>query len=254
MAQRLDGTVALVTGASSGIGEATARELAARGAAVAVAARRADRLKVLAEDITAAGGRALAIEADMTDKEQARHAVERTVAEWGRLDILVNNAGIARLGSLADGKVEDWEQMVTLNVLGQLYCTRAALPHLLRAAEDGPRQVADLVNVASLSGRIARKGAGVYSATKHAVIAFSESLRQEVAGRHVRVSVLEPGAVSTELFRDRSPEVQREHAPEAGRYERLRPEDVADTIGYVVTRPRHVAMNEVLMRPSEQER
>jgi NADP-dependent 3-hydroxy acid dehydrogenase YdfG len=254
MAEALHGTVALVTGASSGIGEATARELAARGAAVAVAARRGDRLKALSEEIAAAGGRSLAIEADMTDEEQARHAVERTVAEWGRLDILVNNAGIARLGSLVDGKVEDWEQMVTLNVLGQLYCTRAALPHLLRAAEDGPRRVADLVNVASLSGRIARKGAGVYSATKHAVIAFSESLRQEVAGRHVRVSVLEPGAVSTELFRDRSSEVQREHAPEAGRFERLRPEDVADTIAYVVTRPRHVALSEVLMRPTEQER
>jgi NADP-dependent 3-hydroxy acid dehydrogenase YdfG len=254
MAEALDGTVALVTGASSGIGEATARELAARGAAVAVAARRGDRLKALAEDIAAAGGRTLAIEADMTDEEQARHAVERTVAEWGRLDILVNNAGIARLGSLVDGKVEDWEQMVTLNVLGQLYCTHAALPHLLRAAEDGPRQVADLVNVASLSGRTARKGAGVYSATKHAVIAFSESLRQEVASRRVRVSVLEPGAVSTELFKDRPAAVQREHAPEAGRFERLRPEDVADTIAYVVTRPRHVALSEVLMRPTEQER
>jgi NADP-dependent 3-hydroxy acid dehydrogenase YdfG len=105
-----------------------------------------------------------------------------------------------------------------------------------------------------VSGRTARKGAGVYSATKHAVNAFSESLRQEVAGRHVRVCVLEPGAVATEFFRHRAPEVQSEHAPEAGRFERLGPEDVADTIGYVVTRPRHVAMSEVLMRPSEQER
>jgi NADP-dependent 3-hydroxy acid dehydrogenase YdfG len=250
----LYGTVALVTGASSGIGEATARELAARGAAVAVAARRADRLKALAEDIGTAGGSALALDADVTDEGQARDAVERTVATWGRLDILVNNAGVARLGSMVDGPIEDWEQMVRLNVLGQLYCVHAALPHLLRAAEDGPRRVADLVNVSSVSGRTARKGAGVYSATKHAVNAFSESLRQEVAGRHVRVCVLEPGAVATELFRHRTPEVQSEHAPEAGRFERLGPEDVADTIGYVVTRPRHVAMSEVLMRPSEQER
>jgi NADP-dependent 3-hydroxy acid dehydrogenase YdfG len=250
----LRGTVALVTGASSGIGEATARELAARGAAVAVAARRADRLGALAEDIGTAGGSALALDADVTDEAQARDAVERTVATWGRLDILVNNAGVARLGSMVDGPVEDWEQMVRLNVLGQLYCVHAALPHLLRAAEDGPRRVADLVSVSSVSGRTARKGAGVYSATKHAVNAFSESLRQEVAGRHVRVCVLEPGAVTTELFRHRTPEVQREHAPEAGRFERLGPEDVADTIGYVVTRPRHVALSEVLMRPSEQER
>jgi NADP-dependent 3-hydroxy acid dehydrogenase YdfG len=250
----LDGTVALVTGASSGIGEATARALAARGAAVAVAARRADRLAALAEDIGAAGGKALAIEADVTDEGQARAAVERTVAAWGRLDILVNNAGVARLGSMVDGPVEDWEQMVRLNVLGQLYCVHAALPHLLRAAEDGPRRVADLVNVSSVSGRTVRKGAGVYNATKHAVNAYSESLRQEVAGRHVRVSLLEPGAVATELFSHRPPEVQREHAPEADRFERLQPEDVADAIGYVVTRPRHVALSEVLMRPSEQER
>jgi NADP-dependent 3-hydroxy acid dehydrogenase YdfG len=219
-----------------------------------VAARRADRLKALAEDIGTAGGSALALDADVTDEGQARDAVERTVATWGRLDILVNNAGVARLGSMVDGPIEDWEQMVRLNVLGQLYCVHAALPHLLRAAEDGPRRVADLVNVSSVSGRTARKGAGVYSATKHAVNAFSESLRQEVAGRHVRVCVLEPGAVATELFRHRTPEIQREHAPEAGRFERLGPEDVADTIGYVVTRPRHVAMSEVLMRPSEQER
>jgi NADP-dependent 3-hydroxy acid dehydrogenase YdfG len=150
-----------------------------------------------------------------------------------------------------DGSVADWERMVRINVLGSLYCAHAALPHLLRAAEDEPREVADLVNVSSLSGRIVRMGSGVYNATKHAMNAYSESLRQEVAGRRVRVSLLEPAAVATELF---PPEVRRRHVEENGAYERLRSEDVADAIGYVVTRPRHVAVGELLVRPTEQER
>jgi NADP-dependent 3-hydroxy acid dehydrogenase YdfG len=251
MAASLEGTVALVTGASSGIGEATARDLAARGAAVALAARRTDRLIALAAQITAAGGLALVIKADVTEQSQARDAVDQAIETWGRLDILINNAGAARLGPMVDAPVPDWEQMVRLNVLGSLYCAHAALPHLLRAAAGQPREVADLVSVSSLSGRIVRKNSGVYNATKHAMNAYSESLRQEVAGRRVRVSVMEPAAVATELF---PPEVRRGHQQEDRRYERLRPEDVADAIGYAVTRPRHVAVSEMLVRPTEQER
>src|SRR5260221_8039093 len=173
MAERLDGTVALVTGASSGIGAATARALAQQGAAVALAARRKDRLEQLAQDITRDGGRALVIEADVTDKIQAQAAVARTVAELGRLDTLVNNAGVAMHSATENAPLGEWEQMMRVNLLGVLYTTHAALPHLLQAAEDAPRQVADLVNVSSDAARVTRSGEGVYAATKRGVVAFS---------------------------------------------------------------------------------
>jgi len=250
---RLAGTVALVTGASSGIGEATALALAAEGVAVAVAARRVERLDDLVARIAAGGGRAVAIEADVTDREQASAAVERTVADLGRLDTLVNNAGVMLLGPIADAPVEEWERMVALNVNGLLYCAKAALPHLLTAADDGPREVADLINVSSVAGRVARLGSGVYNATKHAVGAFSESLRQEVTKRHVRVSLVEPGAVETELASHNRPEVLETIAARFASMERLRSEDIAEAVTWIVTRPRHMAVNEVLIRPTEQE-
>src|ERR1700722_5565392 len=180
----LAGTVALVTGASSGIGEATARQLAADGAAVALVARRKERLDLLSTEIGNAGGRALAIECDVTNEQQATEAVERTVSELGLLDALVNNAGVMLLGPAEGAPLSEWQRMVELNVLGVLYCAHAALPHLLRAADDGPRQVADMVNISSVAGRVARTGSGVYNLTKHGVGAFSEALRQEVTARH----------------------------------------------------------------------
>src|SRR4051794_23225251 len=208
MADRLDGTVALVTGASSGIGEATALSLAAQGAAVAVAARRKDRLDALAAMIRERGGTALVLEADVTDEAQAAATVERTVAELGRLDTLINNAGVMLLGPAVGAPLSEWQRMVELNVLGLLYCAHAALPHLLSAAQDGPRRVADLVNISSVAGRVARSGSGVYNLTKRGVGAFSESLRQEVTKRHVRVALVEPGAVATELASHNREEVQ----------------------------------------------
>jgi NADP-dependent 3-hydroxy acid dehydrogenase YdfG len=249
----LSGAVALVTGASSGIGEATARELAARGASVALVARRLDRLTALAAAIEADGGRALAIEADVSDREQAEAAVARTAAELGRLDVLVNNAGVMLLGPIADAPVEEWERMLSVNLAGLLYTARAALPHLLEAAADGPRGVADMVNISSVAGRQVRMGSGVYNATKHAVGAFSESLRQEVTQRHVRVSLVEPGAVSTELVDHNRPEIQELIHKRFEETERLESEDIADAIAYLVTRPRHVAINEILIRPTEQQ-
>ncbi len=248
----LENTVALVTGASSGIGEATARTLAARGAAVALAARRADRLQELAAEIADAGGTALAVEADVSDREQAEAAVERTAGELGRLDLLVNNAGVMLLGPVAEAPLEEWERMVHVNLLGLLYTARAALPHLLAAAEGDPRRVADLVNVSSVAGRQARKGSAVYNATKHGVGAFSEALRQEVTGRHVRVSLVEPGAVATELQGHNRPAVKDEIEKRFEEMDILQAEDIADTIAYVVSRPRHVAVNEILVRPTEQ--
>jgi NADP-dependent 3-hydroxy acid dehydrogenase YdfG len=253
MAERLDGTVALVTGASSGIGEATARVLAAEGAAVALVARRVDRLEALAAEIDGKGGRAVVVEADVTVEDQARAAVERTVGELGRLDTLVNNAGVMLLGPIVDAPVEEWRRMVELNVLGLMYGTHAALPHLLAAAGDGPRGVADVVNISSVAGRLVRLGSGVYNASKHAVGAFSESLRQEVTQRHLRVALVEPGAVDTELVTHLRPEIRERQAQRLGDMERLHADDIADAVAYVVTRPRRVAINEVLVRPTEQQ-
>jgi NADP-dependent 3-hydroxy acid dehydrogenase YdfG len=252
MAARLNGTVALITGASSGIGAATARALAHRGTAVALAARREDRLAQLAQDIMSDGGHALVIETDLTDKTQAHATVERTVAEWGRLDILVNNAGVALLGPIENAPLDEWEQTIQVNLLGLLYATHAALPHLLQAAEDSPRQVADLVNVSSTEGRIARSGVGVYAATKFGMRAFSESLRQEVTGRHVRVSVVEPGTVATDILSHGRQEVLQPYMQRLSSIELLAAEDIANAICYTVTRPRRVAVNELLIRPTEE--
>jgi NADP-dependent 3-hydroxy acid dehydrogenase YdfG len=249
----LEGTVALVTGASSGIGEATAKRLAAEGAAVAVAARRLDRLDRLVEEIDDAGGHALAIESDITDRAQAEALVERTVAELGRLDTVVNNAGVMLLGPALGAPIEEWERMVDLNVKGLLYVAKAALPHLLKYADEAPRMVADLVNISSVAGRRARSGSAVYNATKFGVGAFSDALRQEVTERHVRVSLVEPGAVITELSSHNRPEVLEELKGRFGEIERLEAADIADTIFYIVTRPRHMAINEILVRPTEQQ-
>ena len=253
MSESLSGTVALVTGASSGIGEATAVALAQRGATVALVARRRDKLDALAERI-GGSAKALGIEADVSDQAQAQAAVETAVGELGRLDTLVNNAGVMLLGPIVGAPLEEWQRMVSLNVLGLLYCTHAALPHLLAAAEGDPRLVADVVNISSTAGRVARRASGVYNATKFGVVAFSESLRQEVTARHVRVSIIEPGATATELASHNRPVILEEMAKNFGGIALMASEDIADAIVYVVTRPRHVAVNEMLIRPTEQER
>ena len=249
----LQGTVSLITGASSGIGEATALELAAQGSAVAIAARRRDRLEQLAARIEDQGGKALVIEADVSSREQAVDAVERTVSELGRLDTLVNNAGVMLLGPVENAPLEEWERMLSVNLAGLIYSAHAALPHLLRAADDGPRRVADMINVSSVAGRVARAGSGVYNLTKFGVGAFSESLRQEVTERHVRVSLVEPGAVATELASHNRPEVLEVIGRRFANIERLQAEDIAAGILFIVTRPPHVAVNEMLIRPTEQQ-
>jgi len=253
MTTTLQGTAVLVTGASSGIGEATALLFAQHGASVAIAARRKDRLDELAKKIEAAGGKAHAIEADVTRKDNAQKAVDETVAAFGRLDTLVNNAGVMLLGPIVDADPAEWDRMISLNVQGLLYCTNAALPHLLRAAESEPRRVADIVNISSVAGRVARAGSGVYNASKFAVGAFSESLRYEITKRHVRVSLVEPGAVVTELSSHNRPEIREMIAQRFQSAERLQAEDIADAIAYIVTRARHIAINEILVRPTEQE-
>jgi len=250
---KLQGTVALITGASSGIGEATALALAAEGAAVAIAARRRERLDDLAGRLGDSTG-VLVHETDVSDEDQVRRMVDRTVAELGRLDTLVNNAGVMLLGPIAGAPTEEWRRMIAVNALGLFYCTHAALPHLLAAAESGSRRVADVVNVSSVAGRVARRDNAVYSATKFGVGAFSESLRQEVTGRHLRVTVVEPGATKTELAFQNRPEVLEDMARTFGHIEMLEAEDIAGAVTFAVTQPRHVSVNEVLVRPTEQER
>src|SRR4051795_8098797 len=247
MPTALQDTVALVTGASSGIGEATARALAEHGATVALAARRKDRLDALATQI---GG--LSIEADVNDRDQAVAAVERAAGELGRLDIVINNAGVMLLGPIVDAPIDEWDRMVALNLQGLLYVAHAALPHLLAAAEREPRRVADLVNVSSVAGRRVGAGGGIYQMTKQGVGVFSEALRQEVPSRFVRSSLVEPGATESELVTHVREEVRNELPPATGQM--LGAADIADAIVYIVTRPRHVAINEILVRPTEQVR
>ncbi len=252
MADTLANTVALVTGASSGIGAATARALAAEGAAVAVLARRRDRLEELGDSIASAGGTALAVPADVADAREAGAAVERVVAELGRLDIVVNNAGLMRMGPAAEASLDDWDEMVSVNVLGVLHVTRAALPHLINGAADAPRGVADLVTVSSTAGRIARPGTAVYALTKFGVNAFSEAVRQEMLQKRVRVGIVEPGRVDTEINTQIPPPFRETLDRQSAGIEMLRPEDIADAVTYMVTRDRRVAVNEMLVRAAEQ--
>ena len=253
MASQLAGTAALITGASSGIGAATARRLAAEGASVALVARRRDRLEALAAEIGQAGGTALVVEADITDRAQAEAAVQQAVERFGRLDILVNNAGLMLLGPVVGAEAEEWDRMIAINVQGLLYTTRAALPHLLKAAEANPRRVADIVNISSIAGRVAWNGYGVYNLTKFGVNGFTESLRQEVTQRYVRVGVLEPGGVETELGSHNKPEIRKEMIdPFYEQTEVLVPDDIADGVAYMVTRPRHTAIGELWIMPTAQ--
>lgn len=246
----LSGTVALVTGASSGIGAATALALAREGCAVALVARRTGRLEELTRSLGAHGGTSLALTADLRDAAQPAEAVERAVAHFGRLDIVVNNAGFGARGPLADSDPEDWDRMIDLNVRAVLRMSRAALPHLLRAAEQGPRGVADLVNVSSVAGRVPRKDNSVYSATKHAVCSFSEALRGEVTGRQVRVGLVEPGMTTTEMTRGGG-QAASAHGLPPERW--LRAEDIARSLVFMVTQPAHAAVNEIMVRPTAQE-
>jgi NADP-dependent 3-hydroxy acid dehydrogenase YdfG len=252
MTATLANTTALVTGASSGIGAATAKALAERGAAVALLARRADRLQGLKRDIESAGGTALVVTADVTDAGQVSAAVQSMVAELGRLDTVVNNAGLMRMGPAEEASVQDWDDMVTVNVQGVLYVTRAALPHLIEAAADSPRGVADLVTISSTGGWVARPGTAVYSLTKFGVNAFSEGIRQELLGKRVRVGIVSPGTVDTEIFTHLPAPSREAFERQTAGMVKLRPEDIADAVLYMVTRDRRVAVNHMLVRAAEQ--
>ncbi|MBP2705522.1 SDR family NAD(P)-dependent oxidoreductase [Microbispora sp. RL4-1S] len=239
----LDGKVVLVTGASSGIGEATALALSAAGAKVAAGARRTDRLAGLVER---AAGEVLALELDVTDEGSCRDAVSAAAGHFGGLDVLVNNAGIMLTGPIPGADTSEWARMVHTNLLGAMYTTHAALPHLLERG-------GTLVQISSTSGRTASAGGGVYAATKFGVNGFSEALRQEVTAQGVRVVVIEPGMVDTELADHITDPVTRAAARDMMKSIRtLRPEDVANAVLYAVSQPGHVAVNEILLRPTDQ--
>jgi NADP-dependent 3-hydroxy acid dehydrogenase YdfG len=250
MAGTLEGKVALVTGASSGIGEATAVALSREGAAVALGARRVDRLESLRDRIESDGGRAAAIEVDVSDESSARAFVEGAREQLGGLDILVNNAGVMLLGPVTGADTAEWKRMVDVNVLGLLYCTHAALPIM---AEQGGGHI---VNLSSVAGRTANLGSAVYNLTKWGVGGFSEALRQEALHAGIRVTIVEPGFVETELQgHNENPMVQdqiQKMQEQIG--DLLQAEDIADAIAYAVTRPQHVSINEVLVRPTKQQR
>jgi NADP-dependent 3-hydroxy acid dehydrogenase YdfG len=244
----LSGRVVAITGASSGIGEATALACARAGAAVALGARRTERIEALASKIEGEGGRAIAITADVGEEEQANAFVQRAHGELGRLDALVNNAGVMLLGPIAGAPTEEWRSMIHVNVFGVLYCTHAALP-LMGAQGSG-----HIVNVSSVAGRFARAGSGVYNLTKFGVGAFSEALRQEIAPMGLRVTLIEPGAVATELPEHNRPEIQEVIRGVFKDVEPLSAEDIAAGILYAIAAPENVAVNELLIRPARQVR
>ncbi|TWG07599.1 SDR family NAD(P)-dependent oxidoreductase [Saccharopolyspora dendranthemae] len=251
MAENLKGTVALVTGASSGIGRATATRLAGMGASVTLVARRADRLEELAGELRAEGNPALVIAADLTNADEAAAAVERTVSELGRLDTLVNAAGVMLNGPSESSPLREWDQMVDVNLRGLMYVTKAALPHLLTAAQDSSRSVADVVNISSVAGRFAAPTVALYNATKFAVTGATDAWRQEYTARNVRFSVIEPGRTESELFSQKE-NSEADFTAAFGKVEALHAEDIADAVGYIVTNPRRVAINEIVVRPTDQ--
>ena len=248
MANRLQGKVALVTGASSGIGEATALALASEGATIVVSARREERLDELVKRIAGNGGKALSITGDVADEAQANGMVKRTHDEFGRLDILVNNAGVMLLGQIDGANTEEWRRMVNTDLLGLMYTTHAVLP--IMKQQDGGH----IVNISSVAGRTARAGSGAYNASKWGVVAFSEALRQETVKSHIRVTVIEPGMVSTELGSHITDQQAKQALEErAKRTRTLKSEDIANTILFAVTQPDYVSINEILIRPTDQE-
>jgi NADP-dependent 3-hydroxy acid dehydrogenase YdfG len=242
------GRVAVVTGASSGIGEATAVALAGAGAHVVVAGRRLDRITAVAHGITSRGGSALAVATDVAQEDQVRDLVARTTEAFGGLDILINNAGVMSIGPVADARTEDWRKMIGVNLLGVLYCTHAALPLIAK------RGRGDIVNVSSAGGRRTSAGRGVYSMTKFGIGAFSEALRQEALESNIRVTLIEPGFVDTELaITSDNPFMAAAAAAGKKRIgEVLQSSDVANAIMFALSQPAYVSINEILMRPTRQ--
>ena len=243
----MNGKVAVITGASSGIGEATAEALALQGAALVVAARREERLSDLVHSLKKNGSRALSVDCDVTYEQQAHYLLKRATDEFGRVDILVNNAGVMQLSKIEKGLSDEWRRMFGVNVMGLLYVTDAAIGVM---KEQGTGHI---VNISSLASRGTRPGLGVYSGTKTAVNAISEALRQELLEDNIRVTMVEPGAVETELPDHITDDEAREGLSALlEQLDPLKAEDIANAVAYCVTQPERVSVNEILIRPSKQ--
>ena len=241
--------VAIITGASSGIGYATALILSNAGVKVALGARRTDKLEKLKEEITKSGGEALSQKLDVTKKSDCDSFVDATIKKWGVVDILVNNAGVMPLSFLKSLKVDEWDQMIDVNIKGVLYCTAAVIPHMME------KKSGHIINISSVAGRIVFPSGSVYCATKHAVTAFSEGLRQELSTRSkIRVTCIEPGVVATEAGNSITDESLQRIVESTKKMGSLNAEDIANAILFAVDAPVHVNINEVLVRPTTQEK
>jgi NADP-dependent 3-hydroxy acid dehydrogenase YdfG len=247
MSEGIAGKVVVITGASSGLGEATARLLAAQGATVVLGARRADRIRALADELTRAGGRALAVATDVTDAGQVKRLADAAVEAYGRLDVMLNNAGLMPHSPLERLKLDDWDRMIDVNVKGVLYGIAAALPHMIR------QKSGHIINVSSVAGHKVRAGGVVYAATKHAVRVISEGLRMEVKPWNIRTTIISPGAVATELVdRITEPDI-RENVRKMTAGMALPAESFARMVAFVIAQPEDVDVNEILFRPTRQE-
>ena len=245
----IKGQVAIVTGASSGIGYATSLAIAKAGAKVAIAARRTDRLQQLKNEIEKSGGECIVVSCDVSKKNDCDKLIDETVKKWGRLDILVNNAGLMPLSFVKSLKVDEWEKMVDVNIKGVMYCTAAAIPHLIK------QNSGHIVNISSIAGRVVFPAGSVYCATKYAVRAFSEGLRQELSVRHnIRVTTIEPGVVETELTNTITDKALDSFVKYAKEMKALKSEDIANSIVFALESPPHMNVNEIAIRPTTQER
>ena len=241
--------VVIITGASSGIGYATALSLAKEGAKLVVGARRTDRLEKLVKEIEENNGEILSQKFDVTKKSDCDDLVNTAIKKWGKVDVLINNAGLMPLSFVKNLKVDEWDQMIDVNIKGVLYCTAAVLPHM-REAKSG-----HIINISSVAGRIVFPAGSVYCATKHAVTAFSEGLRQELSPRNnIRVTTIEPGVVSTELTNTITDESLEKFVESSKKMEALKAEDIASAIVFAIDAPNHVSVNEILVRPTTQDR
>jgi NADP-dependent 3-hydroxy acid dehydrogenase YdfG len=247
MTENIEGKVVVITGASSGLGEATARYLAGLGAIVALGARRTERIQTVAAEITSRGGKAIAVQTDVTNREQVKRFVDTAVQTYGRIDVMLNNAGVMPLSPLERLKIDDWDRAIDVNVKGVLYGIAAALPHMIG------RKAGHMINVSSVAGHKVSPGSAVYSATKFAVRALSEGLRQEVKPYNIRTTIISPGAVLSELPDSITEPDIRDMAYKM--YTRAIPaESFARAVAYAMSQPEDVDINEILFRPTTQER
>ena len=245
MSGQLAGKVALVTGASSGIGRGIALELAKAGAAVALAARRADRLQELSSEIEALGGRALALPGDVTDEAQAIRAVEDTVREFGRIDILINSAGVIQAGGVVDCDTDEYRRVFDINLFATLYTSAAAAKHML--AQGG----GDMISISSLAGKKGGAATNAYSASKHAVNAMTDAMRQELGGKNIRVSTLMPGATASEVGDNISnPQFRKMIQAHVGKEGAVQPSEIGQTVVFMLALPPHVNISEISVRPT----